>query len=111
WLCQVMIEPRRARSLDVLLLTPTRDGYKCCACRPRQLAQSLGQLVAAHAWHADIQQKQLGAQLRGDLKRMSTRVRHGDFVAGKSEEECEAIGCVAVVVDDQDTTCVRAFHP
>jgi hypothetical protein len=77
-------------------------------------AEALGDLIAVHARHADVEKHDLGRELTGEGERARAIVSSARLVTGKVEHGGQHLGAVVVVVDDQDTPrqcSLREFAP
>ena len=63
-----------------------------------------GDLVAAHAWQADVQQDELRPDLPGAPRWPRPAVDHPDLMTDELEEPRHRPGRVHVVIDDEDLT-------
>ncbi len=98
-----MIETRLPRTAAVVLLPPSRQGNQHRILQPRLRPHPAGDFVAVHPRQADVEQNhrrmpgadrgERGRAVAGDL----------DFVPADFQERAEALGCVPVVIHNQDT--------
>ena len=98
------VEAGSAGARPVFLLPPAGDGHQNHAAPPRLLTYTPADLVAVHAWQADVEQRHLRAVRvgRGVGGRAVVNGRHR--VPVQLEEQGQRRGGVAIVVDDQDAS-------
>ena len=66
------------------------------------LPAAAGDLVAVHAGQADVEQDEVGAASADQLEGGRAVVGHLDVLPERAEEDAQAVGVAAVVVDDED---------
>src|SRR5262249_42504808 len=66
------------------------------------LPASAGDLVAVHAGQADVEEDEVGPAAADQFEGGRAVVGHLDILAERAEEDAQAVGVGAVVVDDED---------
>ncbi len=90
-------------AVAILELAVTRDGHQQRFPEIEVLAQTARHLQAVQLGKADVEQDHVGTE--------GPRLLHGcqavmggmDLMAAQAEQQGQAVGCVAVVIDDQDS--------
>ena len=98
---QVVVEPRRVRLSPVLVLTPSRQGDERQLLELGLLPDPPRHLMAIHARHSDIKNRDVRSISRQCFQRFGAAVRDMHIRTEELEENTQTLGRVAVVVDDQ----------
>src|ERR1700676_4571715 len=72
--CQMMVAPRVERAAPVLLLAPAGYGNQDDGAAPRRRPDLCGQLVSIEIREADIQEKRVRTEGRGEFERTSAGI-------------------------------------
>ena len=73
-------------------------------------AQAPHHFIAIHTGHADVEEHQVGPAARERRQRLGSGVRHSRFRAGQLEDQAQARGRIAVVVDHQNPERIVTGH-
>src|SRR6516165_1587196 len=97
----MVIEPALFRSLSVLGLPPPAEGDENGGGPFGPLADPTGEVVPRHPRHSEIQQDHVRLEGIQYLQRFLTRHHATYLMPQNSQQESQALGGIAVVVDDQ----------
>ena len=100
-----MIKTGLVRSLAVFVLPVSGHGNQIDFGTDGKFSHAAGDLVTVKAGEADIDQHNLGLQLRGGFEARKAVVGRVDFVPGASQERSDRGHQVLVVIDQEDATC------
>src|SRR5690606_32443811 len=107
----VAVEARVDRPAHVVVLGVAGEGHELDLAPARQAAQPAGGLVAVHAGHADVDEAQLGTTARERGERRGAVVHGPGRVPEATEQRGQQVGCVPVVVDDEDSHALPRALP
>lgn len=102
WLGDVRVESHLDRSSFVFFLCPARDGDEEHRTVQGIVTKVLGERVAVHARHADVEQADMGQDVFCHPHGFFPAHRDGDVVPALSEERTQQLATLDIVVDDQD---------
>src|SRR5258705_4063745 len=91
------VEARVARALLVARLSPARHGDEEHVLPPRLLAEAARNLVPVELRHRDVQQRDVGTELRGDVETRESVARLARFIAERARKSAHALVAVRVV--------------
>src|SRR4029079_2668838 len=96
---EVAVEAGVFRALAIVGLAPAGDRDDRNLARPGRGAQLPADLVAVQAGQAEVEQDRVGAQRVGPDERLRPGAGDVGLVAAEREQQRQALGAVAVVVD------------
>ncbi len=102
WLDEVVVETSGFSLLAIFVGTPAGEGDEGDVAAFRGLAQMLGDFVAVHSWHADVEEYDFWKEPLEFLDRILAAVGGLDFMSDELHHGSEHGRDVPIVVDDQD---------
>src|SRR5262245_9094970 len=103
---QMYVEANFRRALAIALLSPPGESHQRRLLAPGFLAQASRSLVAIHLRHPEIEENDLRLEFAGHGQCLDAVVGHSNVVSGELEQHGERIGCVAIVVNDENAPSI-----
>ena len=98
----MIIKPSGESAPTVSLLSVSRDGNKESTCTARIGAEGARDLIAVKAGQPEIKKEHLGLELSCGNNSARTIVRYTDFTIPAAQKQCQRLGGIHMIVDDQD---------
>ena len=102
-LYEMRVKPGIDRTLTVIALAPTRQGNQPQPLAPGLPADLRCEFEAVHLWHANVEQRNVGAEFGERRERTLTVKGHAHLMAFDTQQHFETFAGVAIVIGEKNT--------